>query len=349
MKPFLQVSTASSLSRMRLRLGLIDMCDFFHRLVADFVRSENKLSAIVSDKRPESAFGFSWHLGIWHKVPSSVYWIQFNVHLWTASTGQLWPNRDKVVDHMDNIQNEQDADRFMHGIGLRISREVVREIIGVLTGEVPKTLYDLFAAGERRDGSQRQPVCGKGTAYKIKKLYDDGDIEPYLSYLSLLSHPNQRGQGDPCLSEVKLETDDLRLIVSDHPMTKWHILPKDLPLPELVVFTVSGSFQLTNLGMERTIERIYCRLIVDDQEIAKGTVFEDPNYFFEIEVGWRIKQLDTTLDTKKFHCKCNISRYDLQRAVGFTYEKSELELVVEATGSRDSYRFPTSREESLLP
>ncbi len=234
------------------------------------------------------------------------------------------------------ITNDEEAGQFLHQLGLRVEDRVVRDVVDTL--QKGGSLYSLYTYGIGRDGRERNPVCSKATAGKIRELYRNGELEPYFIYLSSVAAPNEPGTK----AGIVLKVDGT-------PLTKWRVLPKDLPFPELVVFKVSGSFQLTNLGMERTIERIYCRLVVDDREITTGTVFGDPNHFVEIEAGWRIRQLDKTLTPKEFYCKCDISRYDLQRAVGFTYEEAQLELVVEATGARGDYRFPTSTEESLSP
>ncbi len=82
----------------------------------------------------------------------------------------------------DNILNQEDADRFLRRFGLRVGKDVILQAVAVLT-ERTKSLYDLYANGKRRSGSIRSPVCGKGTAYKIKRLYERGELDPYLSYL----------------------------------------------------------------------------------------------------------------------------------------------------------------------
>ena len=83
---------------------------------------------------------------------------------------------------MDNILNQEDADRFLRRFGLRVGKDVILQAVAALT-ESNKSLYDLYANGNRRNGSIRSPVCGKGTAYKIKMLYERGELDPYLSYL----------------------------------------------------------------------------------------------------------------------------------------------------------------------
>lgn len=61
--------------------------------------------------------------------------------------------------------------------------EVVHKVVSFLTGENQTSLYELYASGTRRDGRSRIPICGKGTAAKVKKLFENGKLQPYLDYL----------------------------------------------------------------------------------------------------------------------------------------------------------------------
>lgn len=81
---------------------------------------------------------------------------------------------------MYKLDNPENAKRFLQGLGLHIDEAVVRRVINVLSGKAPRSLYSLYAT--RPD--KPPPDCGKGTAYKIKKLYDRGELKPYLAYLS---------------------------------------------------------------------------------------------------------------------------------------------------------------------
>jgi len=82
----------------------------------------------------------------------------------------------------DNILNQEDADRFLRRLDLRVGEDVILQVVEALTGN-KKSLYDLYAYGTKRNGSTRSPVCGKGTADKIKRLYESGKLDPYLSFL----------------------------------------------------------------------------------------------------------------------------------------------------------------------
>ena len=64
-------------------------------------------------------------------------------------------------------------------MGLHIDERVLQQVVNVLSSK-SKSLYSLYAT--RRGMSP--PVCGKGTVYKIKKLFDEGILKPYLVYLS---------------------------------------------------------------------------------------------------------------------------------------------------------------------
>lgn len=57
---------------------------------------------------------------------------------------------------------------------------MVRQVVNVLSGKIHKSLYSLYAIRSDKPA----PVCGKGTVDKIKKLYDEGKLQPFLDYLS---------------------------------------------------------------------------------------------------------------------------------------------------------------------
>jgi hypothetical protein len=81
---------------------------------------------------------------------------------------------------MDKLANSEDAKRFLLSLGLHVDESVVKQVANILSGKADRSLYSLYAT--RPDNPL--PVCGKGTAYKIKELYDKGALEPYLAYLS---------------------------------------------------------------------------------------------------------------------------------------------------------------------
>jgi hypothetical protein len=81
---------------------------------------------------------------------------------------------------MDKLANSEDVKRFLLSLGLHVDQGVVEQVVNILSGQADRSLYSLYAT--RPD--KPLPVCGKGTAYKIKELYDKGELEPYLAYLS---------------------------------------------------------------------------------------------------------------------------------------------------------------------
>lgn len=81
---------------------------------------------------------------------------------------------------MYKLNNSEDAKRFLQRLGLHIDEAVVRQVVNVLSGRAHQSLYSLHAT--RPD--KPPPVCGKGTVYKIKKLYDTAELQPYLDYVS---------------------------------------------------------------------------------------------------------------------------------------------------------------------
>lgn len=82
----------------------------------------------------------------------------------------------------DKFLNQEEATQFLRKLGLKIEESVICQVIEAITSN-NQSLYELYASGNRRDGSARSPVCGKGTADKIKRLYEKGKLDPYLSYL----------------------------------------------------------------------------------------------------------------------------------------------------------------------
>jgi len=100
--------------------------------------------------------------------------------LWTGGSGQKRANMDEMWTNMDKLNNPEEAKRFLQRQGLYIDEAAVRQVANVLSGKVKRSLFSLHATTRDKPA----PVCGKGTAYKIKKLYDKGELQPYLDYLA---------------------------------------------------------------------------------------------------------------------------------------------------------------------
>lgn len=81
---------------------------------------------------------------------------------------------------VDKFTNSEDAKRFLLGLGLQVSEDAVKQVVNILSGRTDRSLYSLYVTRPRKPA----PICGKGTAYKIKRLYNEGKLEPYLAYLS---------------------------------------------------------------------------------------------------------------------------------------------------------------------
>ena len=64
-------------------------------------------------------------------------------------------------------------------MGVHIDEATVHQVVNALSGKTHQSLYSFYSS---RTGNP--PICGKGSVYKIKKLYDEGELEPYLEYLS---------------------------------------------------------------------------------------------------------------------------------------------------------------------
>jgi hypothetical protein len=78
--------------------------------------------------------------------------------------------------------NEDDANQFLRSLGLRIDPAIILRITDHLRGKNKLTPAEIYANGLRRDGSPHTPICSKNTFRKIKKLYIQGYLEPYLNY-----------------------------------------------------------------------------------------------------------------------------------------------------------------------
>lgn len=81
---------------------------------------------------------------------------------------------------MDKVTNSEEAKRFLRQLGLHVDENIVKQVVDVLSRKTDRSLYSLYAG--RRD--KELPVCGKGTAYKIKSLHEKGVLKAYLDYLS---------------------------------------------------------------------------------------------------------------------------------------------------------------------
>jgi hypothetical protein len=86
-------------------------------------------------------------------------------------------NTDKILDDQQAKQNLRD-------LGFTVEGYTMNKVIDVLTGKNPVSLYDIYTSKDRRDGTRRDYVCAKATAYKIKRFYKAGKLDPYIDYLN---------------------------------------------------------------------------------------------------------------------------------------------------------------------
>ena len=68
-------------------------------------------------------------------------------------------------------------------LAVAAGKAVVREVLAGLRGETKRSFYDLWKSGRYGDGRKRTHICAKGTAHKIKRLYDQGRLTPYLAFI----------------------------------------------------------------------------------------------------------------------------------------------------------------------
>ena len=101
----------------------------------------------------------------------------------TPFGGQGTADRQRTEElTTDNFPGGQSAQEFLRTLGLTVDETLIREVVNSLSTGRP--LYAFYNGGKHPDGSKRTPKCGKGTAYKIKRLYDKGALRPYLDYLA---------------------------------------------------------------------------------------------------------------------------------------------------------------------
>ena len=109
---------------------------------------------------------------------------------------------------MENIINEEDRDKFLYAIGLTVGNIVVSQVVDALEGKSHNSLYDLYTDGPRRDGNERKPVCSKNTVIKIKRLHQNGRLDPYLKYRESLHRKNKEKVNNMYLEESKSESSE---------------------------------------------------------------------------------------------------------------------------------------------
>jgi len=82
---------------------------------------------------------------------------------------------------MDKVTDSETARCFLRQLGIHVREDVVKQVLHVLSGKAKRSLYSLYTEG--RD--KQPPICGKGTVYKIKKLYLKDQLGPYVDYISV--------------------------------------------------------------------------------------------------------------------------------------------------------------------
>ena len=100
-----------------------------------------------------------------------------------GQTSKYGQDTGKIIVNTAKLSNSGEARQFLRDCGLTVNEEVVREIVNVLRSEGERSLYNLYAHGRDRDGVERKPIRGKGTAYKVKALYDVGTLDTFLAFL----------------------------------------------------------------------------------------------------------------------------------------------------------------------
>ena len=99
---------------------------------------------------------------------------------------------------VDNFRTSDDADTFLRRLGLTVKREVVDQVILVIQGDSDRfhSLYEVYEGLKLPNGEREPPLCGKGTAYKIKAFYEKGLLGPYLEKLQVGGTSGVEPNGD---------------------------------------------------------------------------------------------------------------------------------------------------------
>ena len=80
---------------------------------------------------------------------------------------------------MENLEENDHLRDFLRGKGIEVRPFVAASIVRVLKARgsaEEQPLYPLYK-GETR-------ICGIGTVYKVRKLYDSGELDPGIDVLS---------------------------------------------------------------------------------------------------------------------------------------------------------------------
>ena len=177
---------------------------------------------------------------------------------------------------MDNIRKYKDADQFLHALKLTVKANVVVKVLKVITGETPGSIYDLYSSGKRRNGTHRTALCGKGTVYKIKRLYKNGELDSFLEFI-----------------KFKVLEPDFKFLIADFEKKKtgqearatFQKLINDweaeitLPLGYLDIEDVSD--RKTGVNIDREITLIW--EIMVDGRIERRFWIEDNSEFFNLQ------------------------------------------------------------------
>ena len=114
---------------------------------------------------------------------------------------------------VDKIDNPTELKQFLRGLGITIPEDVISQVVSVLSGKTDKSLYSLYVNRPDRP----IPICGKGTVYKIRKLYNEGKLEPYLTYLQqspIADEPKTEQTKDSNVAEILQEQASVELDIA---------------------------------------------------------------------------------------------------------------------------------------
>jgi len=83
---------------------------------------------------------------------------------------------------VDKVENPEEAKRFLRSQGFVIPEEAVKAVLDILGDKSGVPLYRCYTPKIAPGGIVQPAICGKGTAYKIKRLWEAGRLRPYTEY-----------------------------------------------------------------------------------------------------------------------------------------------------------------------
>lgn len=240
--------------------------------------------------------------------------IEYSTGVGAGSRGQKGATEGRLIE----LRNLKQAEEFLRGLGLHIDESVVRKIVLTIRKEIPGSIGDLHKHGKRKNGTQRNPVCGHGTVTKIQKLMKNNDLDLYLAFLDAMKETGGQTERPPSVARSEghgqpnalQATDDIKQAVREWLGQLW--IPEVRDLPE----------EIGDAGRHESwiVGRPYCWIV-------PGTIVIEPYPFpADAEVQCPIELDDRFAGVRRYiqdQSICNL--YDEWKFFGGRYLKDGIE------------------------